>query len=271
MANGFYTFWTTKPPLVMGIVSLFVSMIGFYGVGTYIRNNEIKDPNISETWNSVLKNWNKSTTFLNKNGSFSSSNEFFNSTNTTKSCFIVQSVLNLRESFASSLPKNLTFASSLKIKGNQTVNIFLTPLDGLNDFQEVNQSRYQKILSMCLTVYFPLSSSFNLPQVSTLECVEKAVDNFKFSQLLILSSGNTSLVEQEVDSTFMLTFSHKEEERLNPTLPLEERIRTYNRLMICAFTTLIAMLLLIVVFSITSSSKLKDENDENLNTPMLKN
>ena len=48
MANGFYTFWTTKPPLVMGIVSLFVSMIGFYGVGTYIRNNEIKDPNISE-------------------------------------------------------------------------------------------------------------------------------------------------------------------------------------------------------------------------------
>ena len=48
MTNGFYTFLVHKPPLVMGIISLFVTMLGFYSVGTYIRNNKIEDPNISE-------------------------------------------------------------------------------------------------------------------------------------------------------------------------------------------------------------------------------
>ena len=55
---------------------------------------------------------------------------------------------------------------------------------------------------------------------STLGCIEKAVDNFKFNELLILSSVNTSLDKQEVHSAVMLTFSHKDEERLIPILPL---------------------------------------------------
>jgi len=268
MTNGFYTFLVHKPPLVMGIISLFVTMLGFYSVGTYIRNNKIEDPNISESWNSVLQKWNKNITFFSSSESLSPSNEFFNSTNTTKSCFIVSSTLNITKSMASSLPKNFAFASHLKLKGNQTLSIFLTPLEELNDFNENNQIIYIK---MCLTIYLPSINIFSLPQVSTLGCIEKTVDNFKFDELVILSSVNTSLDKQEFDSAVMLTFSHKDEERLIPTLPLNERIRTYKRLMKCAFTTLIAMLLLIVIFSVISTSRRVDKNDENLNMPMLNN
>lgn len=85
-----------------------------YLVFSYKTTTKINSP---QSWNSVLQKWNKNITFFSSSESLSPSNEFFNSTNTTKSCFIVSSTLNITKSMASSLPKNFAFASHLKLKG----------------------------------------------------------------------------------------------------------------------------------------------------------